>query len=169
MLTHVPDDVVTAHPEVAAAVDEAVGRHGAFRGALIPVLQDLRRQRPLDGVVMQLVADRLGVPPVEIYGVVSFYSFLGTSVAGTYVIRLCRTISCEMAGAKDIAAVLQEHLGIGFGETTPDGLFTLEWANCIGQCDTPPAMLVGHRAVGHLTVGAVRDVLEALRAEAMTG
>ena len=107
MLTHVPDDVVTAHPEVAAAVDEAVGRHGAFRGALIPVLQDLRRQRPLDGVVMQLVADRLGVPPVEVYGVVSFYSFLGTSVAGTYVIRLCRTISCEMAGAKDIAAVLQ--------------------------------------------------------------
>ncbi|MDX5318604.1 MAG: NAD(P)H-dependent oxidoreductase subunit E [Actinomycetes bacterium] len=168
MLTHVPDDVVTAHPEIVAAVDEAVARHGAFRGALIPVLQDLRQQLPLDGVVQQLVADRLGVPPVEVYGVVSFYSFLGTSVSGTHVIRLCRTLSCEMQGARDIAAVLEEELGIGFGETTADGMFTLEWANCIGQCDAPPAMLVGHRAVGHLSAAAVRDVLAALRAEAAT-
>lgn len=166
MLTHVPDDVVTAHPDVVAAVDAAVVRHGAFRGALIPVLQDLHRRVPLDGVALQLVAERLGVPPVEVYGVVSFYSFLSTDVTGTHLIRLCRTVSCEMAGAKDLAAVLEEELGIGFGQTTPDGSFTLEWANCIGQCDTPPAMLVDHRAVGHLTREVVREVLGTLRAEA---
>lgn len=163
----IPQDVVEANAELIAMVDDAVAHRGPHRGSLIPVLQDLReRHVALDGVAMQVVAERLGIPPVQVYGVVSFYSFLGTSATGRWVVRLCRSLSCEMAGAKPIAAVLEEELGVGFGETTPDGLFTLEWANCIGKCDATPAMLVGQRAHGDLTPAAVAEVIGALRAGA---
>ncbi len=169
MLT-IPPDVAEASADLIAAVDDAVAYRGPYRGSLIPVLQDLRaRHLPLDGTAMQLVADRLGIPPVEVFGVVSFYSFLGTNATGTHTIRLCRTLSCEMAGAKSIAAHLEEVLGVGFGGTTADGLFTLEWANCIGRCDAPPAMLVDQRALGHLTPASVDEVIGALRAEAAEG
>jgi NADH:ubiquinone oxidoreductase subunit E len=98
MLT-IPPDVAEANSGLIAAVDDAVALRGPYRGSLIPVLQDLRaRHLPLDGTAMQLVADRLGIPPVEVFGVVSFYSFLGPNATGTHTIRLCRTGSSPSSG-----------------------------------------------------------------------
>ena len=91
---------------------------------------------------MQVLADLLDLHPVEVYGVVSFYTFLNSEKKGRYVVRLCQTISCDMAGKDAVAAALREALGIEFGETTEDGVFSLEWANCLGMCDQGPAMLV---------------------------
>ena len=61
------------------------------------------------------------------------------------MIRLCRTISCDMAGKEQVARQLENDLGVCFGETTPDGKFTLEWANCLGMCDQGPAILVNEQ------------------------
>jgi NADH:ubiquinone oxidoreductase subunit E len=165
MLQILPATVAEEGAELVAAIDALVARHGAKRGALLPILQDLLAERgEISHLAMQVVADRLGAAPSEVQGVVTFYSFLGVDRRGRHVIRLCRTLSCVMAGARDVAAALEVELGIPFGGTTPDGAFTLEWANCIGMCSTPPALLADAKALGGVTPAHVREVIRALRA-----
>ena len=151
MLT-LPAEVETDNSDLIALIDSLVAEHGADRSALIPVLQDLRAiHHDISDIAMQVVADRLGITPVAVHGVATFYAFLGTGVTGRHVLRLCRTLSCEMAGMRRIADYLEKELGVSFGGTTADGEFTLEWANCIGLCDRPPAMLVDTEARVQLT------------------
>lgn len=139
-------------------------QHGGSRSGLLPVLQEiLARYHQISDFAMQRVADELGIHPVEVYGVVSFYSFLHKTYKSKFVIRLCRTISCDMAGKDRVARQLQNDLGISFGETTPDGNFSLEWANCLGMCDQGPALLVNDRVYTHVTPEMVHEILEACR------
>jgi NADH:ubiquinone oxidoreductase subunit E len=164
MLPNLPATVADEDTELIAAIDALVARHGANRGALLPILQDLLDERGvINNLAIQVVADRLGAAPSEVQGVVTFYSFLGVERRGRHVIRLCRTLSCVMAGTSDVAAALEAELAIPFGGTTPDGVFTLEWANCIGMCSTPPALLADAEALGCVTPTHVREVIERLR------
>ncbi len=78
----------------------------------------------------------------EVYGVASFYSFLDTEARGKYVIRLCKSISCDMSGKEAVLEALKKNLHISVGETTPDRMFTLLETNCMGWCHEGPAMLV---------------------------
>ncbi|MBM3316113.1 NADH-quinone oxidoreductase subunit NuoE [candidate division WOR-3 bacterium] len=113
------------------------------RDGLMPILETIQeRYRCISDFAMQEVARQLGVFPAEVYGVVSFYSYLSTEPKGRFVVRLCRTLSCDFAGKREVARQLQNELGIRFGETTRDRLFTLEYCNCLGMCDHGPAMLV---------------------------
>ncbi len=170
MQLDLPDTVAEEGAELVAAIDDIVARHGAKRGELLPILQDLLAERgEISDLAMQVVADRLGAAPSEVQGVVTFYSFLGVEKRGRHVIRLCHTLSCVMAGTRDVAAALEDELGIPFGGTTPDGMFTLEWANCIGMCSTPPALLLDAEALGGVTPAHVREVIAALRAEGVHG
>lgn len=141
-----------------------VERHGGGRTALIPVLQDVQRKySQISDYAMQMIAHLVGIHPVEVYSVVSFYAFLGDKPRGKFVIRLCRTISCDMAHKDRVARQLENDLGIKFGETTPDGKFTLEWANCIGMCDQGPAMLVNDKVFTKVTPEQVHQILEECR------
>lgn len=169
-MLNLPTPVAEQGAELIAAIDALVDRHGHDRGALLPILQDLRAERgEITPLAMQVLADRLGAAPSEVQGVVTFYSFLGVEARGRHVVRLCRTLSCAMAGAHEVAAALEAELGIPVGATTPDGLVTLEWANCIGLCDTPPAALADDVAVRRLTPDRVGEVVAALRAAGGTG
>ncbi len=153
---------MTQQDKLTAKIDELVERHGCHRSALIPILQDFQKQyHTISDLAMQTVADKLGIHPVEVYGVVTFYAFLNENYHGRFVIRLCRTISCDMAGKDAVANQLCNDLGIEFGQTTPDGRFTLEWANCIGMCDQGPAMLVNEQAFTRVTPEKVHDILSA--------
>jgi [NiFe] hydrogenase diaphorase moiety large subunit len=139
-------------------------RFGRERSALLPLLQEIQRKhRRISDYAMQELADMLGIHPVEVYGVVSFYAFLGDQPRGRYVVRLCRTISCDMTAKNRVARQLESDLGIKFGETTPDGKFTLEWANCLGMCDQGPAMLVNERVFTKVTPNKVHEILEECR------
>jgi [NiFe] hydrogenase diaphorase moiety large subunit len=109
------------------------------------------------------VADILDIHPVEVDSVVSFYSFLGHKNKGKFIVRLCRTISCEMQAKERVAQQLENDLGIRFGETTANGHFTLEWANCLGMCDQGPALLVNDRIHTQVTPESVHDILEECR------
>jgi len=170
MLQNPPATVADGGVELIGAIDALVARHGAHRGALLPILQDLLDERgEISEQAMQVIADRLGAAPSEVQGVVTFYAFLGVERRGRHVIRLCRTLSCVMAGTLDVAAALEAELGIPFGGTTPDGQFTLEWANCIGMCSTPPALLADAEALGGVTAAHVREVIEGLRAGGVRG
>ena len=125
-------------------------------------MQDVQnRYHAISDFAMQTMADRLGIHPVEVYSVVTFYAFLSEKYHGRFVIRLCRTISCDMVGKDAVARQLKNDLGIEFGETTPDGRFTLEWANCIGMCDQGPAMLVNDQVFTQVTPEKVHGILAA--------
>lgn len=164
-MLNLPPAVAERDAELVAAIDALVARHGHDRGALLPILQDLHADHGEVGdLAMQVVADRLGAAPSEVQGVVSFYAFLAGGARGRHVVRLCRTLSCAMAGTRAVGAALERELGIGFGDTTGDGAVTLEWTNCIGLCDTPPAVLVDAVATGGLTPERVVEVVAALLA-----
>jgi len=134
------------------------------RDQLLPILIDVNRKFGfISPEAMMEIAEFLDIPVAEIHGVMSFYHFLGTEKKGKYVIRLCKTISCDMAGKDRIARILEKELGIKFGETTKDEMFSLEFTNCIGMCGEGPAMLVNEKVYTHLTPEKVIDIIDELR------
>ncbi|NLX97164.1 MAG: NAD(P)H-dependent oxidoreductase subunit E [Rhodopirellula sp.] len=146
--------------ELVALADQ----FGRQRSSLMPILQEVQRRHfRISAYCMQIIADLLDLHPVEVQSVVSFYSFLDENPRGQFVIRLCRTITCEMAGKDLVARQLQNDLGIAFGETTPDGKFTLQWANCLGMCDQGPALLVNDQIFTRVTPERIHLILEECR------
>jgi NADH:ubiquinone oxidoreductase subunit E len=137
---------------------------GFNRASLIPILTEVKRKYlGIDSYAMQLIADVLDIHPVEVYAVATFYSFLSPETEGRFIFRLCRTLSCDLAGKDQVARQLQEELGLDFGETTADGNFTLQWTNCMGMCDRGPAMLVNDEVYTGLSPAGVRVIVDEYR------
>ena len=148
------------HDELVQLVDQL----GRSRSALLPILQEVQRKYfHISEYCMQVIADLLDIHPVEVHSVVSFYSFLDERPQGQFIIRLCRTTTCDMAGKDQVARQLRNDLEIDFGETTPDGKFSLGWANCLGMCDQGPAMLVNERVFSHVTPEKIHGILAECR------
>lgn len=143
-------------------IDELIEKYGRNRSALLPILQDLQAEHGyLSGLMMQETAHALGIHPVEVEGVASFYSFFNTNKKpGKYVIRLCQTISCDLAGKARVARQFENELGIKFGETTADGMFTLEYTNCLGMCDQGPAVMINDRLFAKVTPDKVPLIID---------
>ena len=113
---------------------------------------------------VQRVADRLGMDPGEVYETASFYSLFRFEPAGRYVIQLCEGLSCHLAGGGEtLVGYLQEKLGIALGETTEDGVFTLQTVQCLAACGSSPAMRVNDTLYENLTLDRVDMVLDELR------
>jgi NADH:ubiquinone oxidoreductase subunit E len=156
--------LVTENERLKQDIGAWFHKYGQDRSGMIPVLQEIQRKYThVSEYAMQVVADAIGIHPVEVFSVVSFYSFLAHGPRGKFVIRLCRTISCDMAGKARVARQLESDLGITFGQTTPDGKFSLEWANCLGMCDQGPALLVNDQVYTRVTPAMVHEILEACR------
>jgi NADH:ubiquinone oxidoreductase subunit E len=156
--------LVTEQQRLGGEIASMAERYGRGRNALLPILQAVQEKyQHISDFAMQEVASALDIHPVEVYSVVTFFAFLKAEKQGRFVIRLCRTISCDMQDKDKVASQLMSDLGIGFGQTTPDGKFTLEWANCIGMCDQGPALLVNDQVFSRVTVDKVQDILEACR------
>ena len=148
--------------DIAAVVE----RHGAERTSLIPILQDIKKEhREITDEAMQVVADLLDIHPVEVYSVATFYAFLHGAPEGRFVVRLCGTLACDFAGKTAVAEALRTALGIEFGATTDDGVFTLEWASCVGMCDQGPAMLVNDKVLTRVTPAKVAEIVAEYRAK----
>lgn len=105
------------------------------------------------------VARKAGVHLGDAYGVATFYSFLSLKPQGKNVIRICRSIPCDMKDYELVRESLEKELGIQPGEVTGDGRFSLELTNCIGACDKAPAMLINDQLYGELTPGKIRKIL----------
>ncbi|HEY51591.1 MAG TPA: NADH-quinone oxidoreductase subunit NuoE [Dehalococcoidia bacterium] len=110
--------------------------------------------------VIRALADSLNIPVHEVYGVASFYSFLSTRPLGRNVIRVCKSLPCYLKSAEMIMEAVQKELGIGLGETTPDGRFTFQLTNCIGLCDHAPAMLINQDTHVDLTPEKIKQILK---------
>ncbi|HAE40585.1 MAG TPA: NADH-quinone oxidoreductase subunit NuoE [Candidatus Riflebacteria bacterium] len=150
--------------QLKAEIFKMAKKHDQHRSGLIPVLQHVQNvSRHISPEAMQDIAEAFKIHPVEVQGVVSFYSFLSTEKKGKFIVRLCRTISCDMAGKEAVANQLENELGIEFGETTDDGMFTLEFTNCLGMCDQGPAMLVNEDIHTKVSPETVADIIDSYR------
>ena len=110
------------------------------------------------------VAGLLDLPPAEVESVASFYTMFYRHPVGKNIISLCTNLSCHLLGADTLAGYLEKSLGVASGETTADGLFTLEFVECIGACDYAPAMLVNGALHKNMTQEKVDALLQQLKA-----
>lgn len=132
--------------QISAEIEDLAGYYGGNRTALLPLLQFIQKKyNHISDFAQQEIARVLDIHPVEVYAVISFYSFLHSEPKGRNIVRLCRTIVCDMAGKEKVEKAVERELGIKFGETTHDGRITLEFTNCLGMCDQGPAMIVNER------------------------
>jgi len=109
------------------------------------------------------LAQSLNISISEVYGVVTFYSFLSTKPMGRNVIRICKSLPCYLKSSKMIIESVADELGIKPGETTPDGRFSFQLTNCIGACDRAPAMLINDDIHTDLTPEKISQVLKSYR------
>ncbi|MBP9024858.1 MAG: NAD(P)H-dependent oxidoreductase subunit E [Phycisphaerae bacterium] len=117
----------------------------------------------VSNAAMNLIARELKTHRVEVESVVSFYAFFSQRQKGKVIIRVCDDVIDRMAGAELVAKAFSEELGIGFGQTSADGKFSLEWTPCIGMCDQAPAALINDVVVTELTGDRAREIVRELR------
>lgn len=142
-------------------LNKLVKQYGTDREALMPILQDyVVEHQFLDDETMVDIADLLDISAADVYGTASFYSFLGSKPLGKNVIRVCKTISCDMKGKKEIIEALEDILKIKVGGTTCDNKFSLLETNCIGWCHKAPAMLINDTPYTELTPQSVSEIIE---------
>jgi NADH:ubiquinone oxidoreductase subunit E len=153
--------LVSEKNSLTAIIEQIVEKYGNERQYLLPVLQEVMAKfGNISEFAQQEIARLMDIHPVEVYGVVTFYSFLRPHEEGRYNVRLCKTISCDLAGKEAIARTIERELNIKFGESSPDKRYTLEYINCMGMCDIGPAMLVNDDVHTHLTPIKVVEVLK---------
>ncbi len=144
----------------AEKIESLIGKFSAQTWALIPLLQAIQEELgyiPRDSV--RTIAGRLGLAPSHVQGVISFYAQFYTEPKGRYLVRVCRGTSCHVRGGRQILAAVRESLRIDEGETTGDGLFSLETVACLGTCFLSPAMMVGKDYYGLLTQRRVPSII----------
>jgi NADH-quinone oxidoreductase subunit E len=150
-------------PETLVRIEETVLRYPEKRAALLPVLHLLQRElgfiSPEAGT---WAAEYLGIEPIRVREVLSFYTLLRRAPAGKYVIQVCRNLSCHLAGSDDLLARLEAKLGISAGETTADGRFTLLASECLGNCDHAPCLMINDDDHGPVTMDKLDEILKGL-------
>lgn len=145
--------------------ERAVALYPQARSALIPLCHLAQAQDGyLTSEAMEEIGELCGVSAAEVYGTATFYDMLFTEPVGRHVIALCTNITCMMAGAYELLDHAAEALGIHVGQTTDDGEFSLEEAECLAGCDLAPCVQVNHRFVGVLDAAGFDELLEDLRA-----
>ena len=133
---------------------------------LIEILLEVQKQRSnhfLTTDEIRAIAEHVQVSEAKVCGVLSFYSLITDKPKGKYVIQICRDIPCHVNKQNDIVSTLEQMLGIRVGETTPNGLFTLEFSSCLGHCDASPCIRVDSRTYVHLTPDKIKAIIAEYR------
>jgi len=164
-----PDEVeLRFSPRAVRELEHLLTHYPDKKSAMLPALWIAQREYGgwLPPEALLEVAVRLGRSYAEVEGVATFYTMyhVGHPV-GRHLIEVCTCLSCHLCGAYRIADYLKEKLGIEFGETTPDGMFTLEEVECLDACDRAPVLMVGDQYIGPVTREDVDALLERLRQE----
>ena len=139
---------------------EICDRYRDEKTPLMMILSDIQNEYgyiPLE--VQEIVSEETGISVAEIYGVVTFYSFFSLTPKGKFVIGCCLGTACYVKGAQNVIDKFSEILKIKPGETTADGLFTLDALRCIGACGIAPAVTINGTVYPKMSAGQVPDVL----------
>jgi NADH-quinone oxidoreductase subunit E len=144
---------------------ETLEKYPTKMAALLPALWLAMDQNGyLTDEILEYIAGRLDLSPVHVYSVAEFYTMYLRTPPGKYHLQLCRNLSCTICGFEDLLEHLDEKYGIVPGETTEDGMFSLELAECLGSCGTAPVMRVNDIYCENLTVDKVDKIIEGCKA-----
>ena len=153
--------------ELKKSLEEKIAHAGHPREMVVDVmlaLQELHGYLSDEAVVE--AASLLGMTPLEVEELATFYTFIYREPVGKFVIHVCDSLICWMDGYESIKNYLCKKLDIAVGATSADGLFTLLPVCCIGYCDMSPAMLINRKVYGHLTPEKIDEILEKLKSQA---
>ena len=153
-----------------AKIHEICDRYAGEPTPLMMILSDIQKEYgyiPLD--VQEIVSQRTGVSVAEIYGVVTFYSFFSLKPKGKYIIGCCLGTACYVKGAGQVFDKFSEVLGISGGDTTEDGMFTLDALRCIGACGIAPAVNINGKVYSKVTAEQVPGIVDDLLAAERVG
>ena len=143
---------------------EICDSHANDKTPLMMILSDIQKEYgyvPIE--VQELVSEKTGISVAEIYGVVTFYSFFSLKPKGKYVIGCCLGTACYVKGAQQVIDEFCEILGIEPGETTDDGMFTIDALRCIGACGIAPAVTINGTVYPKMKVNQVQEVIDEYR------
>lgn len=145
-------------------INEIIERYRGEETPLMMILSDIQKEYgyiPLE--VQEIVSEKTGISVAEIYGVVTFYSFFSLKPKGKFVVGCCLGTACYVKGAQQIIDKFSELLGINPGETTEDGLFTIDALRCIGACGIAPAVTINGKVYPKVGVNDVPNIVNEYR------
>ena len=151
-------------PEVKKGVEEICDSYANEPSPLMMILSAIQKKYgyiPLE--VQEIVSEKTGIPVAEIYGVVTFYSFFSLNPKGKYVLGICLGTACYVKNSQQVVDKFSSLLGIEPGQTTADGLFTIEAIRCIGACALAPAMSINGKVYPKVTPDQVGKIIEEYR------
>jgi NADH-quinone oxidoreductase subunit E len=149
--------------ELRKKIDEVVARYPKKEAAILPVLHLVQNEVGcISPMEEQFVAGLLGLRPMKVREVVSFYTMISSRPLGRYHIQVCSNLSCTLLGAGTLLEYLEKKLGIGVGETSANKKFTLSTVECLGACELAPCMMVNLDYHGHLDKAKIDEILESL-------
>ena len=134
------------------------------KGSLIPLLQEVQTiYGYVPNEAVELISKALSIAPVQIYGVLSFYSQFYTSPRGKYIIKICQGTACHIMGGREIFDYISDKLSIGEGGTTEDRIFSLERVFCLGCCGIAPVVVVNDEFYGKCDLQKIDNILARFR------
>ncbi len=149
-------------------VREIVKKYKGKRENLLQILheiQDLDAQNYISQENIFILSEIMNIPVSDITGTASFYSMFSFQPRGKYIIRVCASPPCHIMGAETIFEAISKELKINKGETTSDGLFTLEETSCLGICAVAPAIMINDTVYGYLTAERIKEIIAQIREE----
>ena len=147
-------------------IREIVRKYDRKRENLLQILHEIQDDSPQNYISKEnidLLSEEIGIPVSDIAGTASFYSMFSFKPRGKYIIRVCASPPCHIMGAETIFEVISRELQIQKGETTTDGLFTLEETSCLGVCSVAPAVMINDTVYGHLTGEKIKNIIEQIK------
>ncbi|HMD45560.1 MAG TPA: NAD(P)H-dependent oxidoreductase subunit E [Acidimicrobiales bacterium] len=157
-------------PEAVARAKSLIALYPEPRSAMIPLCHLAQEQ---DGWLapdaMEDIAELLGVTAAEVRGTATFYDMLHTEPVGRYLVSVCTNIACLLGGAAELLEHAEDRLAVRAGGTTADGMFTLEEAECLADCDRTPCVTVNHRYVGAQDAASFDELMAALAGGQLEG
>lgn len=147
-------------------LQKIVDKYGSSRENLLQILietQKLSTTNHLDDECISRIAQMLNIHESEVYEVATFYSMLSVSPRGKYVIEVCKSAPCHVGRSHEIVEILKGLLGVEIGTTTEDGMFTLQYTNCVGACDIGPVIKIGDKVFGNLSKDRIESIIESYR------
>ena len=137
---------------------------GHQQSAVMPLLDLAQRQEGwVSNAAIETIADMLEMAPIRVQEVATFYTMYNLKPMGRHHVQVCTNICCQLKGSDEIAAALKSSLSVDFGETTPDGQFTLSEVECLGACCNAPMMQIADDYYEDLTPDSARAIIQTLK------
>lgn len=154
----------------ASLLESTFDKYAKLEGSLITILQsaqDIYGYLPVE--LLNYIAIKSGNKPAKVLGVATFYAQFRLEPVGKYLIMLCQGTACHVNGSEKIENAVLEELGIHEGETTPDGLFTLNNVACLGCCSLSPVMMINGETYGTLTIAKAKEIITSIKSREANG